>query len=214
MIHEFWTFATDVVLALVSWGFAWRLAHRTRVRNSISIKFWILTFVTIGLAAAQGATLHGFKHMLPDAVISFLRVGVIWSLNATAYVLAMALLSFGVPKSAPLYKRVQVLLSVKFVAFLIIAAISPIFIVAIIDYSLSFVVALVVHLRKIRHPASPWILIGVLVSIAAATIQSLKISVSPSFNHNDLYHSVQILGLSLFYVGCLRISDAPRAMGA
>ena len=208
MIHEFWTFVTDLVLALVAWSFAWRLAHRARNAYSASIKFWILAFVTIGLAAIQGALLHGFRHSLPPLVISGLRVGVVWSLNATAYVLAMALLSFGVPRSSTLYGRIQALLSLKFVFFLILAAIKPVFIIAIIDYSLSFIVAIAVHTKKIRHPASPWILAGVVVSITAALIQSLQISFSTSFNHNDLYHVVQIVGLSLFYVGCLRISDA------
>jgi len=208
MIQEFWTFATDLVLALVSWSFAWRLHHRSRAESSTTSKLWTCVFVSIGLAALQGALYHGFRDSLPRPVFVGLSIGTLWSLSATAYFLAMALLSFGLPRSHALYRGLKALLLIKAVFFLVIAVLRTEFLMAILDYGSSFIFALVVHLKKFRHPASPFILGGVAVSIVAATIQQLKISPSPSFNHNDLYHVVQLVGLWLFYKGSLRVSDA------
>jgi hypothetical protein len=208
VIQEFWTFVTDVVLALISWTFAWRLALHARKAPSTTLKFWIAVFVTIGLAAIQGAVYHGFKDSLPFVIYYGIRISTLWSLSLTAYVLSMALLSFGLKKDHPLYRALQVLLLVKGLAFVAIAVVKTEFLMAVLDYGTSFLIALAVHTKKIRHPSSPLILAGVLVSIAAALIQTLRISPSETFNHNDLYHAVQVVGLYLFYRGCLRISDA------
>lgn len=172
------------------------------------MKLWIVVFVAIGLAAIQGALYHGFKDSLPPSLYFAFRVGTLWSLSLTAYALGLALLSFGVPRRHTLYKVIQVLLLLKGLVFMVLAVTRTEFRLGIMDYGSSFILAFAVHLGKIRHPASRWILSGVAVSIAAAIIQQAKISPSPEFNSNDLYHVVQLVGLYLFYRGVCRVSDA------
>ena len=209
MIQEFWTFVTDVVLALVSWSFAWRLAPRSRsAASATTMRLWVIVFIAIGLAAIQGALYHGFKDSLPPSLYFGFRVGTLWSLSLTAYALGLALLSFGVPRRHALYKTIQGLLLLKAIVFLVLAVLRTEFVLGIMDYGSSFILAFVVHLGKIRHPASRWILSGVAVSIVAAIIQQAKMSPSPEFNSNDLYHVVQLIGLYLFYKGACRVSDA------
>jgi hypothetical protein len=49
------------------------------------------------------------------------------------------------------------------------------------------------------------------VSLAAAAAQASGLDLHPSFNHNDLYHVVQIAAMALFYCGARRMQD--RATG-
>ena len=78
------------------------------------------------------------------------------------------------------------------------------FIYSIVDYGIAFGFALVVHARaalKRMDSSSHWIASGILVSFAAAGIQAFGLAPHPNFNHNDLYHVVQIFGTWLIYRG-------------
>ena len=46
-----------------------------------------------------------------------------------------------------------------------------------------------------------WLLAGLLLSAAGVVIQQSHFAIHPSFNHNDLFHSVQIVALYSFYRG-------------
>jgi len=46
-----------------------------------------------------------------------------------------------------------------------------------------------------------WLASGVLVSIVGLVIQQGHFSIHPSFNHNDLFHCVQIVSLCCLYIG-------------
>ncbi len=52
-------------------------------------------------------------------------------------------------------------------------------------------------------PGAKLIAIGILVSLAAAAIQRAGLRIAKHFNHNDLYHVIQLLGLYCFYRGAL-----------
>jgi hypothetical protein len=56
-----------------------------------------------------------------------------------------------------------------------------------------------------RDRASLWILAGVGVSLLAAGIQASGFAPHPRFNHNDLYHLVQIGAMLLLYSGARRL---------
>jgi hypothetical protein len=42
---------------------------------------------------------------------------------------------------------------------------------------------------------------AVAASVAAAGVQAMKLAPHPQFNHNDLYHVIQIAAMWLFYRG-------------
>jgi len=44
-----------------------------------------------------------------------------------------------------------------------------------------------------------------LVSLAASWVQVMRISLHENFNHNDLFHVIQMLGMYLMYRGGLEI---------
>ena len=65
--------------------------------------------------------------------------------------------------------------------------------------------AIVSSLRRKEMPYVPWLKRGLLLSVAGFTIQKLGLAPSPHFNHNDLYHLIQIAGFCCFYQGIKRI---------
>ena len=55
--------------------------------------------------------------------------------------------------------------------------------------------------EKARRDGLRWIKRAVLVSLAGLAVLILKLSPHPSFNHNDLYHLIQMGGLYCLYRG-------------
>lgn len=68
-----------------------------------------------------------------------------------------------------------------------------------------------------RDESTRWLLAGLFASLAGVAIQQSPLNLHPNFNHNDLYHSVQLVALYLFYRGARLLRDpgspgqAPRS---
>lgn len=206
VIHEFWTFLTDIILALLSFFYAFRLKSLLRSPH-LSSKLWMPVFISIGLAALSGAIFHGFKPYLPLPIYNSLRILVLFSLSTTAFLIATSLLAFTLRETSVSYRLLQWLLRIKLLIFLGIAVIKTEFIVAIADYGSTFIIALFVFTARHKHQASKPMILAISISLIAAMVQMLKISPHPSFNHNDLYHVVQMLGLYLFYQAAPKMTD-------
>jgi uncharacterized protein DUF6962 len=56
-----------------------------------------------------------------------------------------------------------------------------------------------------RDSASPWVLAGVGASFFAAAVQASGFDLHRHFNHNDLYHVIQIGAMLLFHAGARRL---------
>ena len=54
---------------------------------------------------------------------------------------------------------------------------------------------------------SPWLVGGVLVSLVAGVVQARRLGVHRHFNHNDVYHVIQVIALFLFYRGGALLVD-------
>jgi len=56
-----------------------------------------------------------------------------------------------------------------------------------------------------RDIASAWMLAGVAISLLAAAVQASGFALHRNFNHNDLYHLIQIAAMFLFHAGARRL---------
>jgi peptidoglycan/LPS O-acetylase OafA/YrhL len=84
------------------------------------------------------------------------------------------------------------------------------FVYVIYDYTPTLIVILAIQIYvglKRKNKSAPWIVAGVLVSFAAAGIQMSGLALHRHFNHNDIYHVVQIAGMALFYRGGCLLRD-------
>jgi hypothetical protein len=58
-----------------------------------------------------------------------------------------------------------------------------------------------------RVDAAGWIVAGVLVSLVAGLLQARRVGWHRHFNHNDLFHVIQMIAVYLLYRGGTLLVD-------
>ena len=89
--------------------------------------------------------------------------------------------------------------------------------VTVISIGLATLLMLIAGIRSARHPTTPdrekrhrghrWLKGGILVTAVGLLIQQSGWSIHEHFNHNDIYHLVQMVGIYFFYRGALLLHD-------
>lgn len=199
------TAATDIILALVAFGGIVFL--RSLLSNSSElwkINIWSAAIGLIGLAAALGAVAHGLVlsqtfhrriwlalNMALSLAVSLFVVGVVYDLAGfeisltTLPILLTAGLGFYL--TTLIYPGTFFL----FIAYEVVALV----------FALCAYIFLAIHQD---HPGAWLMAAGILVSIIAAGIQANKSVVLTfiwRFDHNGIYHLVQVVGLMLLLMG-------------
>lgn len=180
-VSEPTTLLTDYVLAAVCVWLGFKLFSTTR--------FWALAFLALALAALLGGTWHGF-----------VQSDLLWK----ATVLAVGVASFGMVVGSALAttagaaRRFLVgFAAAKLLAYTVWMIGHDEFIWVIADTGSALAVVGLLHLWRFNG----WMLAGVAASIAAGAAQASGLALHPHFNHNDLYHVIQIGAMALFYRG-------------
>lgn len=182
-------------MAGFAFAWSWQLARRDpegRARD------WVRAFALLGLASLLGGAYHGFQAMLsapaPD---------VLW--RATLAVSALAslfLLRGGISQFSRRYARAGFrFANLKFMGALLAGIVWPEFLVVLIDFALTLLIVTgyVISGRPLRDLTARLFLSGVALFVLGAAVQALRLAPHPLFNHNDLFHVIQILGNWLFY---------------
>jgi hypothetical protein len=192
-IHEPMTLLTDYVLAGVTAWLCFLLFKNSEIHNSR--KFWALAFAALALGAFLGGTWHGF-----------LQNDLLW--KATV-------LSVGIASFAMLFGSAFAVLTGTLRSFMLAFAVVKLliysgwmlmhdeFIFVVVDTGVAFAAVALLHLWKLNR----WILAGVAVSGAAALVQASGFALHRHFNHNDLYHVIQIAAMVLLYRGARQLRD-------
>ena len=197
------TLLTDYALASVTGWLAWSLF---RVREGQRARsFWALAFAALALAAALGGTWHGFAPAFaPIAVI------LVWK----ATVLSVGIASFGMLAASAnavttgaARKVLLAFAAVKLAVYSGWMLGHDEYIWVILDTGCALLLVAALNLWTVRDPASRWILAGVGVSVLAAAAQASGFALHRHFNHNDLYHVIQVAAMVLFYVGARGLRD-------
>ncbi len=207
-ITEPTTMVTDYLLAVLGAVFGWRLLSHGRKERSRAQLLMGGSFLAMALAAAAGGTSHGFAHYLGGVEGTW-----VWKLTVFAIGLASAaMLAAAAVAALAGAPRIAVLAVVvtKLALYLAWMSVHDDFRFVIYDYapSMLVVVALVAWPGRNRPvPGAGWIAGGVAVSFAAAAVQQSGFALHRHFNHNDLYHVVQMAGFYLLYRGALLLRD-------
>jgi hypothetical protein len=175
------TMLTDYALGAVSAYLGVRLLRFS--------KYWAAAFLALALAAFLGGTWHGlWQHDL------------LWK----ATILSVGVASFGmVAGSAMLTTREplrRILFSFAALKLLLYSGwmlFHDDFVWVIADTGSALAIVGALHVWRFNG----WMLAGVGASVAAALAQASGLALHRHFNHNDLYHVVQIAAMLLFYRG-------------
>ena len=199
-VSEPTTMVTDYMITAVAW---WAGAKLASGSVSNAKRLWCLGFVFIGFGAFLGGTSHGFAAYLSDTAYT-------WIWKATVYSIGLSMLFAvaGTVEGSGLGRVARAtahgLNLAGFTTYAVWMINHGDFIYVIYHYVPAMIgIALIQvwgYLRN-RLRSAPWIVAGVVVTLLGAVIQQSGITLHRHFNHNDLYHVIQIGGLYLLHRG-------------
>ena len=151
-----------------------------------------MAFLALAAAALVGGTYHGFPQFFP---------GLLWAATEVCAGLASFLMVVATARATGYFPRtIFCLAAVKLLVYLEWILDHDEFIAVVIDSGIALLVVALLHAVR-RDPAWRWMVGGVAVSVVGAGVQVLGLAPHPHFNHNDLYHVIQIAAMWLFYRG-------------
>lgn len=193
-LHEPTTLATDYLLFLASLVFAIRLWRVFRP--------WSLAFFFTALGSLFGGTYHGFLHMLTPFAAE-----AIWKATVFAIGLASFFLLLGTARALTTFAVVKLIVYTSWMIT------HDDFLWVMLDYGATMLIIGAVQIAawiRERAPSAPWVIGSIAVAIAGALVQASGLTLHRHFNHNDLYHVIQLVALWLLYRGGLRMSSTSR----
>jgi len=187
LLYEPTTAITDYILFILGVFFGW---STFAIQDSQFHQLWGTAFFSGGIGGLLGGTSHGFGPRLEGIYQTIIwRATLIFVTGKgenALYITAGVLLII-------YYNRIRTHDSFRSAVtfYLPLMGISLVgFIVAFFNYGMTGALS---------------ISIGLAVSLAASWVQMMKISLHENFNHNDLFHVIQMLGMFLMYRGGLEI---------
>lgn len=194
------TTLTDYALAALAAVLALRLLRGASVPGRAAARLLAASFAATAAAALTGGTYHGFAPYLSGPAHEGLW-SVTYSLIGLASTLLTASALFAVAGAG--WRPVVLAASaLRYAAYLVFLLPRRAFRFVVYDYALTLAVAAVATLLLARRgagEAARWLGAAVVVSLLGALVQRSGFALHPHFNHNDLFHVVQMAGLVLFY---------------
>lgn len=205
------TMVTDYLLGGLAAVLGLRLWRAARAGGEVTVRLWGASFLTTAAAAFVGGTSHGFAAMLGSTAQVVLWKLTVWSIGLTAFLLLAAAAHAALAGTA---RRVVVGLAVlQMVVFLAWMITHDAFVWVVAEYLPAVLVALALQVRLcFRHrPGTGWLTAGLLTTLAGAAVQASGFALHPSFNHNDLYHVIQMAATVMLYRGAMLARDLAQS---
>lgn len=197
------TAMTDAMLAVMAISAA---VYLKRIGEKDRSKFiiWVWFFILLAAAATLGSIAHGFK--MSEEFNMFLRHSLNLSLYLSVSLLVVAVV-IDIRGEFIAYRILPVILSIGVCLFSLTLFWPGGFLVFIIYASLALLFALGGYLRlapKGRLEGAWVMVLGILVTIIAGGVQTgkaLSFTLIWSFDHNGVYHLIQMMGIVLLASG-------------
>jgi hypothetical protein len=212
MISEPTTLLTDYALSAVSAVLGWRLYHDAGEERAR--RCWALAFGAAAVAAFLGGTHHGFAAVMSEAL---------YAVSWKATVFAIGVFSFGMMAGSTIATmrgpaRTGLLLAAgaQLAVYTAWMLAHDEYRYVVLDTAIAMSALTLLHgwsAVSRRDEASYWALAGISASAAAAAVQYYRITPHEHFNHNDLYHLIQLAGMVLFFRGGKLLRDRTGPSG-
>jgi len=199
---------TDYLITAVAWWLGMRLCFDAAHRAKLGRRLWGLSCLCVGLGALLGGTSHGFAQYLNDAANLFVWKGTVYAIGCS-----MLLAVAGTLEGSYLGKRsrrsLHAINIIGFCAYAVWMIEHSDFLYVIYHYVPAMIgIAAIQAWALARHRAksAPWMIAGVTTTLLGAYIQQSGFSLHRHFNHNDIFHVVQIAGIFLLYRGVVALN--------
>lgn len=194
-LHEPATFVTDCLLAVFAVWLAWRL-RRSSPNENRAVRWLSHALALTAASALVGGAYHAFAPNFPPAIsASWWRLTLL-TINLLSAAMAVSCVHEVAPPA--LHHRLSIVVVTKLLLFASAAMVHPVFWVAIADYG-STLLTWLAAAALLRRLWRTWMLSAIALSAIAAAVQQFRWAPAPWFNHNDLYHLIQISALVAFY---------------
>lgn len=216
MIAEPGTTLTDFLLAALAlvWGARlWRDGARRRVT---AVRWWAAGFFATAVAAALGGIAHGFPTALGSTGAEIVWLATLHAIGLFAFCVVATAAAAGL--RPPARGAATGLAAAGLAAYVPWVAARPVFDRAIVAYGAAMAILAIQQAgARFRHrpPSAPWILGGIAVAAVGSLVQRNGLGIHPRwFDHNAVYHVIEILAAWLLYRGGLRLEDRARGSTA
>lgn len=197
------TAITDGILAIIAFGATVYLKWISK-RNCWKMSLWICFFYLLSTASVLGAIAHGLQlsKIVQDIIwcILYLSLGLMISVFMVAALCDL----FGEKRAR---RVLPVMVTIGVVFFIITTIWSDSFVVFIIYEAVIMFFALGSYIwlsYSISYGGGWYMAVGILISIMAAifqTFNSISFTIVWPFDHNGVYHIIQIVGLFFIIIG-------------
>lgn len=197
MIAEPITVLTDYAIALQTALFTLLLLRFKQIE-----RLWATAFACVSLAALLGGTYHGFSQYLSLETQRLLWQVLAYAMGGASFFMVVATAKATVGRR--LQWGVLLLVTGKLLTYFYATHLQLDFAYIVADYLLAMLILLSLELRwglRRQRPGSIWMISGVGVSAIAAVALALPWSGIAMFQPVDVYHLVQMVALSCFYLG-------------
>ena len=201
-IYEPMTALTDLLITFFTSLWALSLMQIVQESHSLTHAHWSNAFWMTAVGGFFGAVSHGIGPNLPLIIRTAIWRLTLIAIGWTAFFMLMGTSVYILsPESVRWIKWLPIIfilayhicLFIKDDFSVVIAFYAPVLVIVLLSYVYGYLVLM-------RTPAI-YVIIGVVVSFIAAFVQHKKLVLHKHFNHNDLFHVIQLVGLYLLYVG-------------
>ncbi len=200
------TAVTDFILFILSVWTIFKIRKEASVESKTKARIWIWVFILLSIAAIFGAVAHGFQmdektnyllwqplNLALGLSVSLFAVAAIFDLRngALPKVVAPGFIALGI-----IFYFITVFIPGSFLVFIIYEAVVMLF-------------AIFAYIRlalKDELKGAWWMVSGILITIVAAAIQAtetLHVNIIWEFDHNGIFHIVQMIGIIVLLNGLL-----------
>ena len=198
------TVITNYMMGCIGLYLGWQTLQ---IQGSLFHILWACSFFSLSLGAFLGGSHYVFGHRLPNYIAKVIWMLTLIFIGITGLFLAGSAATFYINETGKFGLMLgSAILVIKYVLGL---SKNDTFDHAIKIYVTLIILALIGFIPaffSLGYTGALQIVIGLLVNLSAAGVQASGLRLHKHFNHNDLFHVIQILGMILIYRGGLEIS--------
>ena len=209
IIYEPMTTITDVLIAIIALYYARELTA-LYLQQLLNVQYhWIWTFRMLALGAFLGAISHGIGPYLSPLIRDSIWKFTTYCIGIMSYFMVLTMLHHLF--DYPVVLRLRWILIALIVIYLTIVTINDNFI-NVIRFYVPLMVIVVFGLLytwlTVSADGTNIIILGILISFIAASVQQSRIVFHEHLNYNDIAHFIQMVAMWCFYRGSLVLKDS------
>ncbi|MFQ6677088.1 MAG: hypothetical protein ACE5D0_02105 [Fidelibacterota bacterium] len=208
LIYEPMTAFTDLLIFALGLYFARELYGIYTTKMYDVHLYFMLVFLFMGFAGLFGALSHGIGPHFPGGVHSFFWMMALYSIGLTTFTMLMGGLFHVVSHQTMEWLKWFPFLAL--ILYLIFITRHDNFGTVVKFYIPAMILLLMLmlySLLRFQSNGTGWIIVSILVSFAGAAVQQSGFSMHRHFNHNDIYHVIQMGSMYLLYRGVWVLKD-------